>query len=282
MENKCFLTIDFEDFSHDFKRSVLNEKNPSINKKAILESYNYIKNFLLKFNNIKITFFCTGILAEKYPDIISMISNDGHEIACHYYYHDDVYKEGINNFEENLRKAVFYLKKASNQKISGFRAPKFSVNMNNIEHYKIINKYFKYDSSLNTLDMKKVLEFKKINKLNNLTFFPVPTFSIFKKIKYKAGGTFFKFFPFLLTNFLLIKSIKSEIVPVVYIHPYEFNNGKNFRIPLKEIKLPLLNKFYWSLRQTQWLNFMNFTTHNKLIKLKKKYEFAGTLRKFIV
>ena len=71
-----------------------------------------------------------------------MISNDGHEIACHYYYHDDVYKEGINNFEENLRKAVFYLKKASNQKISGFRAPKFSVNMNNIEHYKIINKYF--------------------------------------------------------------------------------------------------------------------------------------------
>ena len=109
METKCYLTVDFEDFTHDFKRAVLNEKNPSINKEAILESYNFIKSFLIKFNNIKITFFCTGIIAEKYPEIISMISNDGHEIACHYHHHDDVYKEDIKTFEDNIKKAVFYL-----------------------------------------------------------------------------------------------------------------------------------------------------------------------------
>ena len=32
---------------------------------------------------------------EYNPEIISKISNDGHEIACHYFYHDDVYKENI-------------------------------------------------------------------------------------------------------------------------------------------------------------------------------------------
>ena len=281
MKNKCFLTIDFEDFTHDFKRAVLNEKNPSINKEAILESYNFIKSFLIKFNNIKITFFCTGIIAEKYPEIISMISNDGHEIACHYHHHDDVYKEDIKTFEDNIKKAVFYLEKASNQKISGFRAPKFSINMNNIKHYEVVNKYFKYDSSLNTLNINNVLEFKKINKLNNLTFFPVPTFNLFRKIKYKSGGTFFKFFPFLFTNLLILIALRRKILPIVYIHPYEFNNGKNFRIPFKEIKLPLINKFYWTLRQTQWLNFMNFTTYNKLAKLEKKYQFAGMLKNFI-
>ena len=281
MEKKCYLTIDFEDFSHDFKRSVLNEKNPIINKKAVYESYEYIKNILKKINNIKITFFCTGILAEKYPEIISEISKDGHEIACHYYYHDDVNKENINDFEENLKKAIFHLEKASNQKILGFRAPKFSVNMNNIDHYKVINKYFKYDSSLNTLNIKKVLEFKNINQLNNLTFLPVPTFSFFQKIKYKSGGTFFKFFPFLLTNQLLKESLRRKIIPIVYIHPYEFNNGNNFRITFRQLKLPLLNRLYWTFRQTQWLNFMNFTTSKKIFKLNNNYQISGELKKLL-
>ena len=281
MEKKCYLTIDFEDFSHDFKRSVLNEKDPEINKEALNKSYEYIQLLLKKLNDIKITFFCTGILAKKYPDIISKISSDGHEVACHYFFHNDVNKENINVFENYIKEAILHLEKASKQKIIGFRAPKFSVNMNNVEHYKIINKYFKYDSSLNTLNFEKILEFKNINKLNNLTFFPVPTFSFFNKIKYKSGGTFFKFFPFLLTNQLLNQAIKKKIIPIIYIHPYEFENGKNFRITFNKINLPIIKKIYWFLRQTQWLNFMNFSTRKKIFKLNKKYEISGMLKSYL-
>jgi|TARA_B100000767_G_C19677219_1_gene497899 peptidoglycan/xylan/chitin deacetylase (PgdA/CDA1 family) len=278
MKEKCYLTVDFEDFTHDFKRRVLYEKDPTINKESLNKSYEYIKNLLNKLNNIKITFFCAGILAKKYPDIISKIANDGHEIACHYFYDDDVNKENIYDFEKNIKEAIFYLEKASNQKTIGFRAPRFSVNMDNVNHYKIINKYFKYDSSLNTLNKNKVLEFKKINQLNNLTFFPVPTFTFLKKIKYKSGGTFFKFFPFLLTDQLLMKAVKKKIIPIVYIHPYEFENGKNFKITFNQLKLPLLERLYWLIRQTQWLNFMNFTTSKKLFKLQKKYVISGMLK----
>jgi len=278
MQKKCYVTIDFEDFSHDFKRNVLFEEDPKINEDALNKSYEYIKYLLKKLNDIKVTFFCTGIVAKKYPDIISKISKDGHEVACHYLFHDDVYKENINDFEKNIKEAVLHLESASNQKIVGFRAPKFSVNMNNVNHYKIINKYFKYDSSLNTLNIKNISEFKKVNQLTNLTFLPVPTFSFLKKIKYKSGGTFFKFFPFLFTDQLLKRAAKNGIIPIVYIHPYEFENGKNFRITFKQLKLPFLKKLYWFLRQTQWLNFMNFTTSKKLFKLHKKYEIAGMLK----
>jgi peptidoglycan/xylan/chitin deacetylase (PgdA/CDA1 family) len=278
MEKKCYLTVDFEDFSHDFKRRVLYEKDPTINKEALNKSYEYIKYLLNKLNNIKITFFCAGILAKKYPDIISKIANDGHEIACHYFYDDDVNKENIYDFEKNIKEAIFYLEKASNQKVIGFRAPRFSINMDNVNHYKIINKYFKYDSSLNTLNKNKILEFKKINQLNNLTFFPVPTFSFLEKIKYKSGGTYFKFFPFLLTDQLLMQAVKKKIIPIVYIHPYEFENGKNFKITFNQLKLPLLERLYWLIRQTQWLNFMNFTTSKKLFKLQKKYVISGMLK----
>ena len=278
MQKKCYLTIDFEDFSHDFKRNVLFEKDPQINEEALKKSYEYIKHLLKKLDDTKVTFFCTGIVAKKYPDIISKISNDGHEVACHYLFHDDVYRENINDFEKNIKEAILHLENASNQKVIGFRAPKFSIGMNNVNHYKIINKYFKYDSYLNTLNIEKISEFKKINQLNNLTFLPVPTFSFLKKIKYKSGGTFFKFFPFLLTDQLLKQAEKNGIIPIVYIHPYEFENGKNFRISFNQLKLPFLKKLYWIMRQTQWLNFMNFTTSKKLFKLHKKYEIAGMLK----
>ena len=134
MQKKCYVTIDFEDFSHDFKRSVLFEKDPKINEEALNKSYEYIKYLLKKLNDIKVTFFCTGIVAKKYPDIISKISKDGHEVACHYLFHDDVYKENINDFEKNINEAILHLENASNQKVVGFRAPKFSISMKNVNH----------------------------------------------------------------------------------------------------------------------------------------------------
>ena len=42
MEKKCYVTVDFEDFSHDFKRRVLYEKDPAINKEALNKSYEII------------------------------------------------------------------------------------------------------------------------------------------------------------------------------------------------------------------------------------------------
>ena len=46
MQKKCYLTIDFEDFSHDFKRNVLFEKDPQINDEALKKSYEYITHLL--------------------------------------------------------------------------------------------------------------------------------------------------------------------------------------------------------------------------------------------
>ena len=61
MEKKCYVTIDFEDFSHDFKRDVLDEKDPKINKEALNKSYEYIK-YLLKKN----------LLREKYSNKLAL------------------------------------------------------------------------------------------------------------------------------------------------------------------------------------------------------------------
>lgn len=43
----------------------------------------------LKENNVKTTFFVGGMWAEKYPELLKLIYDDGHEIANHGFYHRD-------------------------------------------------------------------------------------------------------------------------------------------------------------------------------------------------
>ncbi len=44
---------------------------------------------MLKDNGVKATFFCTGNFAERAPDVLRRIMDEGHEIACH----------GVDHFE---------------------------------------------------------------------------------------------------------------------------------------------------------------------------------------
>ena len=67
--NKIFCTIDLEDFSYDYPRTLGLKLKKEINFSALLKNYNQI-NQLCKKNDIKITFFCTGILGKLFPDII--------------------------------------------------------------------------------------------------------------------------------------------------------------------------------------------------------------------
>ena len=126
-----YLSIDFEDFNHDLKRSLGVSKNGDLKVKELWNKYDNINKFLKENCEGKskfITFFCTGIIAEKAPDLIHKISNDGHEIACHYYYHDFLINQKTSEIKKNLQKAIELLEHASNQEIKGFRAPNFAIN----------------------------------------------------------------------------------------------------------------------------------------------------------
>ena len=83
-KKKIFLTIDFEDWKYDTSISYSILKNNKINEKLLFKTFFNIQDFIDKnLNGDKITFFCTGILASKFPKISEEINNTGHEIACH-------------------------------------------------------------------------------------------------------------------------------------------------------------------------------------------------------
>ena len=277
---KVYLTIDFEDLYFDYKRFTgIQLKNDFSKENILWNSYSEIQKLLL-FENKKITFFCTGIIARQYPDLIRKISNDGHEIACHYFYHDEVSKSSVYNFEKNINLALNELSKNSKNKILGFRAPYFAISHENIEHFEVISKYFLYESSLSS---KKINEIEKLKKKikRKLYFLPIIEKN-FYLLKFKFGGTYFKLMTKKIIDAHYEYSQKKNLYPILYFHPYEFDYNSSYFIKYKEFnQLKDWKKFYFYLKQFQWSSF-NYKLKKNLSYMFKKYSFGNCLRDLIL
>ena len=278
--HKVYLSIDFEDFHYIFKRK-LGLTNNITNEKAIWNSYEIINNFLeTKLDSAKITFFCTGTLATKCPDLIKKISSDGHEIACHYYHHDSVRNENLDEFESNILLAINELEKCSSNKVTGFRAPNFSIKATDVSHFKIISKYFKYDSSLNINEESEIEKLKQLLNSNEFKLIPVVAEKPYLGFPFmNSGGSHLKLFNVHFSLKVISKNLIKNRVAHVYLHPYEFLSDMSFYINWKEMNgLSFYKKFYWLLRQSQWLIIGNKTVTGKLEKIFSKYENAGKFK----
>ena len=280
IEDKVYLSIDFEDFHHDFKRELGLNDNNHINEEALWRSYEIINNFLeVSLDSSKITFFCTGIMATKCPDLIRKISDDGHEIACHYYYHDSIRNEGLEKFEKNIILAINELEKCSNNKVTGFRAPGFSIEITDIDHFKIISKYFMYDSSLNIQEESELENLKQLINSSEFKFIPVIAEKPYLGFPYmKSGGSYLKLFSVHFALKVISKNLLNNRVAQVYLHPYEFVSDMSFYTYWKEMTgLSFFKKIYWLFRQSQWHIVGNKSVLKKLEKIFSKYKNGGKL-----
>ncbi len=100
---------------------------------------------LFKEEDVKATFFVTGIMAEQYPDLISRIPKEGHELGCHGYTHERFDRMKKEEARVALKKAGQVLRQFENRLVS-FRAP----NLQFPESYlKLLeDEDFLYDSSI--------------------------------------------------------------------------------------------------------------------------------------
>ena len=239
-----YLSIDFEDFNHDLKRSLGIWETGPLNKDLLWEKYFLIKNCKSKKGRFG-TFFCTGIIASKEPSLIKRISDDGHEIACHYNHHDLMYNKSDYEIEKNLVEAKNLLEEASGKSLKGFRAPYFAIDKKNINQYKLVEKYFSYDSSFICTSKKEVKEFKKNMKLKQLKILPIYQRKL-TKLTCRLGGSYLKLFPYFYTEWMVKMSSKNGFVPHIYLHPYEFGNSEKFGVSKSELSvLGFLKSNYW-------------------------------------
>jgi polysaccharide deacetylase family protein (PEP-CTERM system associated) len=100
-------------------------------------------------NSPKGSFFVLGWIAERFPDLIRRIKAEGHEIACHGYAHQLIYKHSKEEFRKDIRKAKSILEDITGDEVIGYRAPSYSITNNSKWAFKVlVEEGFKYDSSI--------------------------------------------------------------------------------------------------------------------------------------
>jgi len=99
---------------------------------------------MLKDFEVSVTFFMVGELAEKYPEILRMIKDDGHEVAYHSWSDKPLWEQTEDSFRSELRKFMRLYPSCM-----GYRAPFFSLDRRSAWALKVLEEEgMKYDSSI--------------------------------------------------------------------------------------------------------------------------------------
>jgi len=248
-----FLTFDIEDWFHILDNP--ETKNPEQWEsfpKRIHIGLDIILDLCAKYE-IRATFFCLGWVAEKYPEQIKKIHDEGHDIGTHGYAHQLVYEQTEDEFRRDLKKSISLLKSITGEDVSAYRAPGFSITKDCLWAFDVLTECgIKYDSSVFPASrahggLKEVSVFQPFRLVtlngNHLIEFPIGTKTILRKPFVFGGGGYFRLAPY----FLLDKWFKESTYVITYFHPRDFDTGQP-SIP----GLSYLRRFkaYYGIRNT--------------------------------
>jgi polysaccharide deacetylase family protein (PEP-CTERM system associated) len=185
---------------------------------------------------VKATFFVLGWVAERCPALVSEICKRGHEIACHGYGHELIYKIGPERFRADVREAKSILEEITGIRIYGYRAPSYSITEKSLWALEIlVEEGFTYDSSIFPIihDIYGIPGGKRFiheieTKSGKIKEFPISTIPLqigWRQMRLPiAGGGYLRLFPAQLVAKAINYINKSEKQPaVVYFHPWEID-----------------------------------------------------------
>ena len=225
------LTIDIEDY---YMVSAFAEVIPfnswSNYESRVVNNTKRILHILKEFH-AKATFFVLGWVAEKYPDLVCEIFQDGHEIASHGYAHQLVYNQTPDEFRDDIRRTKYILEKIIAMPVLGYRAPSYSIRNRNLWALDILVKEgFLYDSSIFPAyhargGISNAYRYPSRIKANmeSIIEIPLSTIRLFGYNIPMAGGGYFRIIPYLLIQ-KSIQIINAKSQPAVfYLHPWEID-----------------------------------------------------------
>lgn len=220
---------------------------------------------------VRITCFVLGCVAEEHPGIVREIASRGHEVACHGYSHELVYRQTPAVFAEETRRSKALLEDQVQQPVIGYRAASYSITRESMWALDILAEAgFQYDSSIFPIrhdrygvsDAPRQPYRVETPKGYRLAEFPLTTWHVWGQNVPVAGGGYFRILPYRLVEHGLRQVIEKEGTPAVfYLHPWEIDPDQP-RVP----GAPALSRFrhYYNLARTE----------KRLERLLKRFPFA--------
>lgn len=225
------LTFDIEDWYHinypfvDF--TVFDQRE---DHQALFEKTKKLTAFC-KAGGIQGTFFVLGRLLEKKPELGEWIVEQGQELALHGYEHDLLTGKSPDQFKQELDRSLKAFRRITGTFPSGFRAPSWSINENNLWILEILDSFgFTYDSSI--FPIKNFLygfpsapaePFYPIIREQPLRILeiPVPVFKLGPTRIAYSGGIFFNLWPYPVIRRIVKRQTRKGKVNLFYFHPWD-------------------------------------------------------------
>ncbi|MBT9566852.1 MAG: DUF3473 domain-containing protein [Thiobacillus sp.] len=223
---------------------------------------------LLDDAQAKATFFTLGWIAERYPQVVRQIVDNGHELASHGYGHQRASDLTPEAFRDDITRAKRILEDLSGTPVRGYRAPSFSISSQNWWAVEELEKAgYVYSSSIYPVrhdhyGMPDAPRFPhRPNGESGILELPPTTLPLLGRNWPAAGGGWFRLMPYTLSRWMLRRVNAQDQAPCMfYFHPWELDADQprqsglsaktRFRHYVNLHRMPgrlrqLLNDFEW-------------------------------------
>jgi polysaccharide deacetylase family protein (PEP-CTERM system associated) len=265
------FTVDVEDYYHvdAFSRHVTREQWSGFESRVVRNTRCILR--LLEERGVRGTFYILGYVARQHPELVREIQRGGHEIGCHSYWHQPVYRLTPDEFRDDLLLATDVLSDIAGERMTTFRAPNFSIRKDTLWALDILaDAGYTVDSSIFPVvhDQYGIPDAERAPHRRSpaeggIWEFPPSVYRSRLGNVPIAGGGYFRLLPYRATRWLMHQTATRHRLPLMfYIHPWEVDPEQ-----------PRIRAAW----QSRFRHYQNLhTTERKLRRLLATFSFGTT------
>ncbi len=184
---------------------------------------------MLASHRIHATFFTLGWIAERYPQLVRRIVDGGHELASHGYGHERASDLTPAAFNADISRAKKLLEDLGGVEVRGYRAPSFSIGINNLWAFDSLARAgYRYSSSIYPIqhDHYGMPDSPRFAYRVGAGLLEVPVSTVrFRKRNFpSSGGGYFRLLPYPVSRWLMRRVNSVDREPAIfYFHPWEID-----------------------------------------------------------
>ncbi len=187
---------------------------------------------MLDRHQTQATFFTLGWIAERYPQLIRRIADQGHEVASHGYGHQRASDLKEADFKADIESAKHILEDLCGSAVTGYRAPSFSIGTANLWAFDCLARAgYRYSSSIYPIQhdhygMPDAPRFAhRVN--DTLMEIPITTLCLFGRNLPASGGGYFRLLPYAVSRWMLKRvNAREQESAIFYFHPWEIDSDQ--------------------------------------------------------
>jgi len=217
---------------------------------------------------VQATFFTLGWIAERYPQLVRRLVDEGHELASHGWSHVRVTQQNPAEFRADVSRTKALLEDLSGVAVQGYRAASYSIGRDNLWALEELREAgYRYSSSIfpirhDLYGMHEAPRFGYRPHDDHFMEFPLTTVRLGGRNLPCAGGGWFRLLPYGVTRWALRQVNRQEgRSAIFYFHPWEIDPGQPRREGLD--------------RRTRFRHYLNLArTEDRLVRLLDDFDWG--------